>query len=329
MFITEKMAIFYGGMSYSTLINVFFAIFNLVMHSKPLKISIVTPTYNQGQFLEETINSLLVQNYPNLEYIIIDGGSTDKSVEIIKKYQRYLTYWISENDNGQSNAINKGLKKCTGNIFNWLNSDDYLEPGSLLKIANAFADENVEVVAGKVRNFSTKGEEIIPNQNLSAKGLMCWELDVKFVQPGVWLRRELIELCGGIDEYFHYAFDWDLYIRYLYHFPNVKKIDDLLVNFRIHENSKTNTSLNHFHEEERKIIKKIYALDGYESIKDTCLYKMQKSNWTEYLSDLSKTNQTFYKKLIKTLSKMTAFPKVSYSRQTAGALKAFWKNREI
>ena len=293
------------------------------------KISIITPSYNQGKYLEKTITSVLEQNYPNLEYIIIDGGSTDNSLEIIKKYQNHLTYWVSEKDNGQVSAINKGLKLCSGNIFNWLNSDDYLQPGALNKIADAFIDDNVKVVAGKVRNFSTKGEEIIPNQNLSTKGLMCWEPGVKFVQPGVWLRRNLIEQAGGIDEQFHYAFDWDLYIRYLYHFPNVKEIDDLLVHFRIHENSKTNTSLNHFHEEERKIIEKIYALVGYDTIRDTCLYKMQKSNWTEYLSDLSKTNQTFYKKLIKTLSKMTAFPKVSYSRQTAGALKAFWEQREI
>lgn len=293
------------------------------------KISIVTPSFNQGKHLEKTITSVLEQNCPNLEYIVIDGGSTDESLKIIQHYEKHLKYWVSEKDAGQASAINKGLTYCTGEIFNWLNSDDYLEPGALFKIANAFADENVKVVAGKVRKFSAKCEEIIPNQNLSAKGLMCWDFDVKFVQPGVWLRRELVEQSGGIDEQFHYAFDWDLYIRYLYHFPVVKEIDDLLVNFRIHENSKTNTSINHFHEEERKIIEKIYTLDGYDNIRDTCLYKMQKSNWTEFLSDLSKTSQSFYIKLVKTLFKMSAFPKVSYSRQTAGAIKAFWEHREI
>ena len=118
-------------------------------------ISIITPSYNQGQFIEQTINSVLDQNYPNLQYIIIDGGSTDDTVSIIKKYEHHLTYWVSEKDTGQASAINKGLQHCTGEIFNWLNSDDYLQPGALQKIANAFSEKTVDLVAGKVNNFSS------------------------------------------------------------------------------------------------------------------------------------------------------------------------------
>lgn len=293
------------------------------------KISIVTASYNQGQFIEETIQSVLNQNYPNLEYIIIDGGSTDNSVDIIKKYEQYLSYWVSEKDKGQANAINKGLQLCTGNIFNWLNSDDYLEPGALQKIAAAFAEEQVQMVAGKVRNFSTTEEEIIPNQNLSAKGLMCWETGVKFVQPGVWMRRELIERCGGIDEQFHYAFDWDLYIRYLYHFPQVKELDDLLVHFRLHENSKTQSLRDRFTIEERKIIEKIYSLEGFPLLKDTCMYKIQKTNWTDFLSELSHIRMPLLQKYFAVLKAMPGYSKVSYSRQTAGALKAFLTGKSI
>jgi glycosyltransferase involved in cell wall biosynthesis len=102
------------------------------------KISIVTPSFNQGDFIEETILSVLNQNYPNLEYIIIDGGSTDQTVEIIKKYESKLTYWVSEPDNGQGNAINKGFRKATGDLFGWINSDDYYTPNSFLKLAEAF-----------------------------------------------------------------------------------------------------------------------------------------------------------------------------------------------
>lgn len=293
------------------------------------KISIVTASYNQGQFIEETILSVLNQNYPNLDYIIIDGGSTDNSVDIIKKYQKHFTYWVSENDKGQAHAINKGLLHCTGDIFNWLNSDDYLEPGALHKIAAAFANEQVQMVAGKVRNFSNTDEEIIPNQKLSAKGLMCWEPGVKFLQPGVWMRRALIDQCGGIDEQFHYAFDWDLYIRYLYCFPNIKELNDLLVHFRLHENSKTQSLSELFTIDERKIIEKIYALPTFSNLHDTCDYKIQKTKWTEFLSEVTKTDQSFLKKVITTVKQLSAYPRVSYSRQTLGALKAFWDENVI
>lgn len=296
---------------------------------KQPKLSIVTASFNQGNFIEETIQSILNQNYPNLEYVIIDGGSTDQSVEIIKKYQKHLNYWVSEKDNGQANAINKGLKLCTGEIFNWINSDDYLEPESLHKIADAFEDKKVSLVAGKVRNFSTTSNEIIPNQKLNAQGLMCWEPDVKFVQPGVWMRRALIEQCGGIDEKFHYAFDWDLYIRYLYCFPQVKELDELLVNFRLHADSKTQSFLERFAIEEREIIKKIFALDGYPLLKERCLYKIQKTNWTSYLSNLSNTKISMIKKILAVIKAMPDYSKVSYSRQTAGALKAFVTRKRI
>jgi glycosyltransferase involved in cell wall biosynthesis len=293
------------------------------------KISIVTPSFNQGQYLEETIQSVLDQNYPNLEYVVIDGLSSDNSVEIIKKYEKYLTYWCSESDNGQAHAINKGFQKCTGEIFNWLNSDDYLEHGALFKVIESFKNEEVNMVAGKVRNFSSTSEEIIANQQLSAVGLMCWEPGVKFVQPGVWMRRDLISKCGGIDEQFHYAFDWDLYIRYLYHFPTVKELDDILVNFRLHENSKTQSMIGLFTIEEQKVIEKICALEGYPLLKDTCLYKIQKTNWTSFLSDLSNNNMPLLKKFFAVVKAMPNYRKVSYSRQTAGALRAFVTGKAI
>lgn len=293
------------------------------------KISIVTASYNQGQFIEQTIASVLDQQYPNLEYIIIDGGSTDNSIEIIKHYASHLKYWVSEKDQGQANAINKGLQYCTGDIFNWLNSDDYLEPGALHKIAEAFADEQVQMVAGQVRNFSTAMEEIIPNQHLSPEGLMCWKPGVKFVQPGAWMRRSFIEQCGGIDEQFHYAFDWDLYIRYLYQFPAVKETPDLLVHFRLHEQSKTQSLSERFVLEERKIIEKIYRLPEFKGIHAACDYKIQKANWTEFLSQVSKTDQSFLHKALRTVQKIPIFPRVSYTRQTIGAMKAFWEKREI
>lgn len=293
------------------------------------KISIVTPSFNQGQFIEETILSVLNQNYPNLEYIIIDGGSTDNTVEIIKKYEDQLSYWVSEKDQGQAHAINKGLAYCTGEIFNWLNSDDYLEPDALFKIASEFEDHRVQLVAGNVRTFSVINVEIIPNQQLTAKGLMTWAPDVKFVQPGVWMRRNLIEKCGGIDKQFHYAFDWDLYIRYLYFSPEVIELSDILVHFRLHEDSKTESMSERFAQEERKIIEKIAQMDQFPGLLEACMYKIQKAKWTSYLSDLSKSKVSFYKKFLDVIRTLQTYHKVSYSRQTVGALKAFLKGKVI
>ncbi|RYZ26859.1 MAG: glycosyltransferase [Chitinophagaceae bacterium] len=300
-----------------------------ISHTKYPKISIVTPTYNQSLFIEETIKSVIQQSYPNLEYIIIDGGSTDGTVDIIKKYEKHLKFWISEKDKGQANAINKGLQHCTGEIFNWLNSDDYLEAGALQKIADAFQDRTVQMVAGKVRRFYRDKEEFISNQLLSAKGLMCWEPGVQFVQPGVWMRRDLVEQAGGIDEQFHYAFDWDLYIRYLYHFPKVKEVPELLVHFRLHDASKTHKFADRFHVEERLVIEKLGELPVYIALKKVCDYKTQKSKWTAFLSKQSKASYSALRKCTVVLREMNKYHRVSFSRQTAGAFRAFFQKRII
>ena len=125
------------------------------------KISIVTPSFNQVQFIEETIRSVILQNYPNLEYIIIDGGSTDGSVEIIKKYEKYLTYWVSEPDSGQSEAINKGWKIATGDIIAWLNSDDMYMPYALSTIASMYAANPDKIIfQGSCNNIDIEGNHL-------------------------------------------------------------------------------------------------------------------------------------------------------------------------
>ena len=207
------------------------------------KISIVTPSFNQGKYIEETILSVISQNYPNLEYIIIDGASTDETVEIIKKYSDKITYWISEPDKGQSDALNKGLKKCTGEIFNWINSDDFLAKDALFKIAQAFVDKDTVVVAGAVQNIDGKGNcELFVNDHLGILEML--ETDAKYIyhQPGIWMKMVVMASTGIFKVDYHYCFDQEYFLRYLLISDKVKYIPDILAYFRLHNHSKTVSS---------------------------------------------------------------------------------------
>ncbi len=286
-------------------------------------ISIVTPTFNQGQYIEETIQSVLSQNYPKLEYIIMDGGSTDNTVEIIKKYEKHLTYWESKPDNGQANAINKGLKHCTGEIFNWLNSDDYLAPNALYTIAQAFDDSKADSVAGQTIYFDEK-EFQKPEQlaNLKAKKLIRWDKGVLFIQPGLWMKRDLIVRCGGIDEQFHYAFDWDLVIRYLHCSHKVKYINQPLVNFRLHNESKTVSSLDKFHKEEEQILEKIGHLPQFNRLHKTALGRNVRRQWYNRLDEIKSNKQlSKYQKVNTIIKESLDWPSEKWNRITLGALK--------
>jgi len=206
------------------------------------KISIVTPSFNQGQFLEQTIDSVLNQGYNNLEYIIIDGGSIDQSVEIIRKYAKHLKYWVSEPDSGQSNAINKGLKHCSGDVFNWINSDDYYAPNALHLVGEYFKNPDVKVLAARSNLFGSKTNSYISGgtwvfENNLAKTIGWARID----QPETFFRLPLIQSVGLLNEKLHYLMDRDLWIRYLLKFglDGILQTDDVLVNFRLHEDSKT------------------------------------------------------------------------------------------
>jgi glycosyltransferase involved in cell wall biosynthesis len=179
------------------------------------KISIVTPSFNQGQFIEETIRSVLLQGYPNMEYIIIDGGSTDDTVNVIKKYQKYLKYWVSEKDNGQSHAINKGAEYCTGEIFNWLNSDDLLAEGALLFIGESFDSHAFDIFIGGCITFRNDIElmnnSLFPKRTLDANifaGGGC------VFQPAVFWNLKILRRYFPLVESFHYIMDIDLRTRY-------------------------------------------------------------------------------------------------------------------
>ena len=228
------------------------------------RISIVTPSYNQGQFIEETIRSTLLQGYPNLEYVIVDGGSTDCTVEIVKRYEPWITYWISEKDRGQAHAINKGLANIRPGIFNWINSDDLLMP-SALRIIGAIA-RNQHAIAGGVTNFSAKERVLIPNSGLLPIAMIAGEESVSFHQPGLWLRSELVLLTGGIDETLHYAFDFDLVIRYLSRYPTIAYTQQVVAMFRLHDTSKTCSNPERIEIERLLIYEKLLSARCHKSL---------------------------------------------------------------
>ncbi len=185
------------------------------MNSKP-KISIITPSYNQGSYIRDTIESVLNQNYSNFEHIVIDGDSNDNTVEILKEY-KHLT-WISEKDNGPANAINKGYKIASGAITTWLNSDDFFETGIFNKIADIFQNNpGTKIICGMVKNINLNGEIIyLKDFKLPFNHDYLINVSADIVkQPATFYTLDLFNEVGGLDEKLKLVFDYDLFVKML------------------------------------------------------------------------------------------------------------------
>ena len=203
----------------------------------PLRISVVTPSYNQGQFLEETLQSVISQGYPNLEYIVIDGGSQDGSLDVIKRYEDRITYWVSEKDHGQAEAINKGLRRATGEIVTWLNSDDLFTPNALRSAADHFEKTDVALVHGKTELFGNGFDGLL-------KGADDPDLEFRYLagmpypQPSSFFKRKVLLEQGYLDESLHYGMDYDLLARIALNYP-IRKVENVWSRYRLHEESKS------------------------------------------------------------------------------------------
>ena len=219
-----------------------------------MKISVVTPSFNQGAYLEATLRSLLAQNYPDLELIVIDGGSTDQSVEIIRRYAAPISYWESEKDRGQSHALNKGFAHVHGDIWSWLNSDDLLEPGVLQRVADVFA-ENPEagVVYGDCVYVGEDGETIIekfPGEPYSR----LRHLAHRFIaQPSCFFRTSMVP--PTVREDLHFCMDYDLWLQLSARGVKFHYVPEFFSRYRLHDQSKSVGALLAMHAE---IVEKIY-----------------------------------------------------------------------
>ena len=201
-------------------------------------ISIVTPSLNQGEYIEETIRSVLLQNYPGLEYGVVDGGSSDHTIEILQKYSKYISWWMSESDTGQSHAINKGIRRSRGDVVGWLNSDDVYQPGGVIAMGRAFGKERgADLIYGSGGKIDKASEitKLIPYQSVDTGKL---QRKLYFVQPAMFFSRKAFNAVGGLDEDLHYVMDWDLVNRFV---PRQKiyAIENRIGFLRSHDQTKT------------------------------------------------------------------------------------------
>jgi glycosyltransferase involved in cell wall biosynthesis len=245
------------------------------------KISIVTPSYNQSEYIEQTIRSVLLQRYPNLEYIIIDGGSTDNSLEIIRRYEKWLAHWVSERDRGQSHAINKGFAEATGEVYNWLNSDDYLLRNALADVAQAYhGAPDVGAWCGACTQVDKKGKALGTRwpDDLDADSIAQW-LGNHFSQSACFFSAEAWRRCGPLQEDLCFAMDLDLWLKIAAD-CGIGKVQQVLSVDHIHRDAKTQRGMPHMFAE----ICLVQIRHGYEryALRDV-------SRWAEGYLEMQRT----------------------------------------
>jgi len=230
------------------------------------KISIITPSYNQGKYIEQTILSVLAQDYPNFEYIIIDGASSDNSVEIIKKYSDKLAYWVSEPDKGFADAIHKGFQRANGEILYWLNSDDLLFPNALKTVGSFFyAYPNVDVVFGD-RHIIDCWSKLIMKQRYCFYTEWLFKYGKSIPQECTFWRKDIYWKVGGLNQALNYAIDLDLWCRFAAT-GTIRHIPFYLGAFRRHDEGKSSTIYSKGRTEALAILTKYYGKYPSEKVK--------------------------------------------------------------
>lgn len=218
------------------------------------RVSMVTPSYNQGHFLEETIRSVLLQGYPNLEYMVMDGGSSDESVEIIQRYEPWLAYWKSEPDRGQAHAVNQGWTRATGVIYGWINSDDLLVPGAIGVAANALSDGAARWICGGASVIDTLGREVaveMPRPHLNMENMIAtWQRpSYSYPQMSSYVTADVVQSAGLLREDLAYVMDHEYWLRLVALGYDPVLIETVLSRYRLHGQSKTVSASHRFIQE--------------------------------------------------------------------------------
>jgi glycosyltransferase involved in cell wall biosynthesis len=283
-------------------------------------ITVVTPSFNQGSYLEETIRSVLLQGYPRLQYIVLDGGSTDESVAILDRYAPWISYWRSGPDDGQAAAVAQALTLGSGEIFNWINSDDVLAPGALAVVDGSM--DEADVVAGVCVNVAPDGaREDVQTTNLSAAGLMKGDSGAVFHQPAVWIRRDHLIAAGGIDRSLHYVFDWEMLVRVLAHGARVVYTDTTLAYFRLHPESKTVKSIAAFEFERRRAARLLAQRLAPGELRATAAALGRRQRWWRVLATLQRRYGNSPRTAAIILQAALREPGVRLSRLTFGSMR--------
>jgi glycosyltransferase involved in cell wall biosynthesis len=202
-------------------------------------VSIVTPSYNQARFIEDTVQSVISQDYPHIEYLIVDGGSTDNTVELIRKYESKLAWWISERDMGQTDAINKGFARATGGILAWINSDDTYEPGAVSAAVKYLQEHpDIGMVYGDCNYIDEDGKVIGRFNSMQTSYHLIRQGYNHIPQQTMFFRADLWRQVGPLDPSFHFAMDYDLWTRISAR-TEIKYVPQTWANFRLHDSGKT------------------------------------------------------------------------------------------
>lgn len=247
------------------------------------------PNLNGGLYLRQALESIFAQEGPEFELIVVDGGSTDCSQNVLESYRDRIDVLIVEPDRGQADAIMKGVTAARGELFNWINSDDVLLPGALAAVTDGIRDAGC--YAGAVQEMDESGapKKIVLQRRLTAEAILRhpWR-GSSYHQPGVWLRRDRFLDCGGLDRDLHFAFDRDMMIRYLAAEPSVRISDRPLAGFRLHPESKTVAQWNRFLDEQQRTLRHL-AEHGSPLLRRAARSHIQRLAWWAELETIQES----------------------------------------